>query len=256
MNAAFWKVYAEGNSYVVVEDASVVPGLLPRVVDPARGLGGDGVLVADWRDEGSVGMRVFNPDGTEAPMCGNGARCLAALAVRTGRADPGRPVVVHSAGGDLVHRLDDPDRLVFTGTLRLPGEPIVARPAAGVLQLELGTQHRVEFRPLDPEFQADPDGRSAQESWPGGTNVMFAAPVRRGVLEVVPWERGVGTTAGCCTGAAAACIAAVASLPGWPEQTVVRQPGGRIVVGWSAATRTVSMCGAVRIIASGTVCAE
>src|SRR2546421_2544714 len=85
MMTTFWKLYAEGNAYVVVDEAAAVQSLLPWVTDPVRGLGGDGLILAEWRADGGGGMQLFNLDGGVGPPCGNGARGLAALALYTGR---------------------------------------------------------------------------------------------------------------------------------------------------------------------------
>jgi diaminopimelate epimerase len=245
----FWKAYAEGNSYVIVDTESAVDQVLPWIVDGRRGLGGDGVLLADWRPDAAVGMRVFNTDGSEAPSCGNGARCLAALAMRTGRAGRGDAVTVECAGGSLVHRLADAERLAFVATMPLRGDPVVWRDG-DVVQVELGTSHRVVFRDLaglDPAA----DGPPCAQQWPGGTNVMFTQVTSPGMLDVVPWERGVGPTLGCATGAAAAAIAAAGRIPGWPGSVRVRQPGGSVGVRRHAGS--LEMTGTVRFIAEGTV---
>jgi len=245
----FWKAYAEGNSYVIVESESAVEQVLPWIVDGRRGLGGDGLLLADWQPGPTVGMRVFNPDGCEAPSCGNGARCLAALAMRTGRAGRDDAVTVECAGGSLVHRLADAARLAFIQTMPLPGDPVIWRDG-NMAQVELGTAHRVVFRDLDGLDPAT-EGPPCARQWPGGTNVMFAQVTSPGMLDVVPWERGVGPTLGCATGAAAAAIAAAGYIPGWPDSVRVRQPGGSVGVRRQAGS--LDMTGTVRFIAEGTV---
>jgi diaminopimelate epimerase len=245
----FWKAYAEGNSYVVVESSADVHRLLPWVVDGRRGVGGDGLLVVDWRSDSTVGMRIFNADGSEAPACGNGARCVAALTIVTGRARADTDVIVSSPGTTIAHRLDDRARLLLTQTLAVPADPVVWQDG-DVVQLDLGTAHRVVFGDIS---RVDPTGDGPQhaQAWPGGTNVMFAQVTTSGELDVVPWERGVGPTLGCATGAAAAAIAAGRGVSNWPYQTVVRQPGGTVRVTWQ--DETLAVQGTVRILAEGTV---
>jgi diaminopimelate epimerase len=225
-----YKWYAEGNAYLVVKSTRDAEALLPWAVDSRAGLGGDGVLVVDWSDDRSAGMHILNRDGSEAPACGNGARCVAALAILTGRADA--EVVVRSPGATITHRLTDRARLAFRQVMTTRADPVLCRTdddgCAG-WQLELGTQHRVVFDEVDDPAIAGPAQCAA---WPGGTNVMFARVVGAGVLDVRPWERGVGVTRGCATGAAAAAIAAARQQPDWPEWTLVRQPGGQVEVAW------------------------
>src|SRR2546430_16227475 len=73
MMTTFWKLYAEGNAYVVVDEAAAVQSLLPWVTDPVRGLGGDGLILAEWRAGGGGGMELFQLGGGGAPPGGNGA---------------------------------------------------------------------------------------------------------------------------------------------------------------------------------------
>lgn len=224
MKVGFWKAYAEGNSYVIAEAGAPVAALLPWIADSHHGLGGDGLLLADWAGcagtgaggtgaggtgAAEIGMRIFNADGTEAPACGNGARCVAALAIVSGRADGREPVTVRSAGAVIEHRLvsrDGPE-LTLAQTIALSASPVRWR-GGDVVQLDLGTAHRVVFRELDG-LDAAAEGPRHCAAWDGGTNVMFTELADDGGLDVVPWERGVGPTLGCATGAAAAVLAAL-----------------------------------------------
>ena len=148
-----------------------------------------------------------------------------------------------------MHRLADAARLAFIQTMPLPGDPVIWRDD-NVAQVELGTSHRVVFRDLDGLDPAA-EGPPCARQWPGGTNVMFAQVTSPGLLEVVPWERGVGPTLGCATGAAAAAIAAAGYVPGWPGSGRVQQPGGSVQVCRHAGS--LDMTGTVRFIAEGTV---
>jgi diaminopimelate epimerase len=247
----FWKAYAEGNSYVIVDAPADPTALLPWVVDSGLGVGGDGVLLADWQRGGPIGMRVFNADGTEAPACANGARCLAALAIVAGRAS-GESVVVRSAGAELTHWLVDREQLRLTQSMAVPAEPVVWR-GEDCCQVELGTAHRVVFGALDglDGLDADREGRRRCGEWPGGTNVMFTSAVGHARLRVIPWERGVGPTRGCASGAAAAVLAMADSEPSWPESVAVEQPGGTVQVRRRAGS--VEITGTVRLVARGTL---
>lgn len=251
MKAHFWKAYAEGNSYVIFDRARPIADLLPWSTDPRRGLGGDGVLLAQWRTDGTVGMRVFNADGTEAPMCGNGARCLAALTILSGRAREGSSVTVTSAGGEITHRLDCREPLTLTGTMQVPADPVVCHDQDS-FRIDLGTPHCVIFCDL-ANVQPESDGPRWERTRKGGTNVMFAHIRGPGELDVIPWERGVGVTLGCATGAAASAIAAARSVAGWPDRAIVRQPGGTVGVEWLEQGRILRIRGTVDIVAEGTL---
>jgi diaminopimelate epimerase len=244
----FWKAYAEGNSYVMLGHRAPVTRLLPWSVDQRQGIGGDGVLTVQWH-AGGARMRIFNPDGSEAPMCGNGARCVAALAIATGRSRD--TVTVSCHGGTITHRLGARDPYTLTGTMQVAADPLVRREQQ-VFHLDLGTPHCVVFRDLT-DLMPERDGPAWERTRPGGTNVMFARVRRPGELDVVPWERGVGATAGCATGAAAAAISAARMTANWPARSVVRQPGGSVAVTWRDRDLTLDIRGTVRIIAEGTL---
>ncbi len=248
MKARFWKAYAEGNSYLMLGYRAPVTRLLPWCVDQRQGIGGDGLLAVRWR-AGGASMRIFNADGTEAPMCGNGARCVAALAIATGRAQD--TVTVSCAGGTITHRLEARDPYTLTGTMRIAADPLIRR-EQDVFHLHLGTPHCVVFRDL-ADLMPERDGPRWERTRAGGTNVMFARVRRPGELDVVPWERGVGATAGCATGAAAAAIAAARMAPNWPARSVVLQPGGSVEVAWRDRDMMLDIRGTVRIIAAGTL---
>lgn len=253
MNIRFWKAYAEGNSYVIVQAPVLPQALLPWIADHRRGLGGDGLLLADWGDRGAVGMRIFNADGTEAPACGNGARCVAALAIITGRVAEDQAITVQSPGARIVHRLQDRRGMTLALTQTIALQDPVRWEGGDVVQLDLGTAHRVVFcdlHGLDPGRE----GPRHALNWSGSTNVMFTQVVGVGRLDVVPWERGVGPTLGCATGAAAAAIAAAGRAGGWPDTVVVRQPGGTIQVRRQGGSLDIT--GTVRFIAEGMVTAE
>ena len=182
-------------------------------------------------------------------MCGNGARCVAALAIATGRAHDA--VAVSCPGGTITHRIHARDPYTLTGTMHISADPLIRREQQ-VFHLDLGTPHCVIFRSL-ADLMPERDGPVWEAARPGGTNVMFARIRRPGELDVVPWERGVGATAGCATGAAAAAIAAGRMAPDWPARSVVRQPGGSVEVAWHDRDLTLDIRGTVRIVAEGTL---
>ena len=247
MSIAVWKAYAEGNAYVIVDDERAVPRVLPWVTDPARGLGGDGVLLAHWRDRETVGMSVFNADGTTAPACGNGARCLAALAIRSGRATGDTVVTVISSGLSIQHHLRSRSPWRLSQAVDIPSDPVVWE-GDNATQIDLGTPHRVVFGQV-ASIDLPTAGPLAERAWPGRTNVMFTEVTAAGRIQVTPWERGVGATRGCATGAAAAAIATARRYPDWPQRCTVDQPGGSIEVTFRPGSLTIE--GTVYFVAGG-----
>src|SRR2546421_12170706 len=180
MMTTFWKLYAEGNAYVVVDEAGAVQSLLPWVTDPVGGLGGDGLILAEWRADGEVGMQLFNLDGSVAPACGNGARCLAALAVYTGRIPAEGTVRVVSPGLTIEHRVVDRTTWRLSQRLDLPTDAVVWEDETSA-QVLLGTPHRVVFTSLaDVDLTAA--GPAAEHAWASGTTVMFTQVMARDLI--------------------------------------------------------------------------
>jgi len=253
LEAWFWKFYCEGNSYVVVDDPECLRSVVGAVNDQARGVGGDGVLLAEWRQVDTIGMRVFNADGTEAPMCGNGARALVTLAVIRNPTLTDLPVTIEAGGGTAVGRAvrNGP---VFDSeiTIDAPQPTVEAAKDAAVYRVQVGVPHLVVFGDTST-ISISEDGPRWEHSVPGGTNVMFATVAAPGLLDVIPWERGVGAVLGCATGGAAAIIAASSRDARWPTTSVVRQPGGCIGVQWHRDTQRLTLRGSVRLIARGFV---
>lgn len=249
----FWKCYAEGNSYVVLEQQPGAVASAGWIADGIRGLGGDGLIVID-SDPDSVThhMRVFNVDGSEAAWCGNGARAAAALVCERDGLTPGDAVTVVSAGASVEHVLLDRDPWTFRAEMPLPADPILEIGEGGrVVQMELGVPHLIVFGPRPGDDDVAAAGAALCDTRPGGTNVMFASHDGDGGLTVTPWERGVGPVRGCATGAAAAAIAAERVVGRPIGGGYVRQPGGAIQVEWDGDVLT--MTGTVQVVATGMV---
>lgn len=252
----FWKGQALGNDYLVVERTgpdTISPQLVRGLCDRHRGAGADGVLVAD-REARPFGLRIFNPDGTEAEKSGNGLRIFAAWLhlvgevgaepfrvalpgetvemVVEGEAEPGS-VIVRVAMGPASFRAGD---VGFTGSAadeEVVGIPLeVAGSTVGIHPVSLGNPHCVvfpdrldmdELRRLGPAIQGHP-------SFPRGVNVQLARVVGPGVLEALIWERGAGHTL--ASGSSACAVAAAARRAGRISGSdfIVRMEGGEVEV--------------------------
>ena len=229
----FSKWHALGNTYLLVERVDLGEPLSPdearRLCDPRHGVGADGVLeITDVRGA-EADLVVWNPDGSQAEVSGNGARIAALwLARRSGVAFPRLRV------GDrtLPARVQDEDVEVDLGPVD------VGRPEA----LEVGGE-RLEFTPAsvgNPHavIRRDPVredllrlGPLVEEHarFPGRTNVQLVRVDGQNDLTVLVWERGAGETTS--SGSSAAAAAAVATVHGWCESPVrVHLPGGTLTV--------------------------
>ncbi len=260
----FEKYEGLGNDFIVVDAAdedALSPAAVSALCDRRFGIGADGVLlVLPARSPVCAGrMRVVNADGSVPEMCGNGLRCVALhLARRGGTARASELALrVETDAGERACRLetrgDDTTVTVDMGAVRLLGDrPVVVDGRNIVAALAdagnphavlLGEFSRAELEQLGPRIATHPE-------FPRGTNVEFARPGADGI-DLVVWERGVGLTLACGTGACAtvavACDKGLA-LRGTP--VTVRLPGGALQVTIEDAGR-VTLRGPARHVFSG-----
>lgn len=266
----FRKYHGIGNDFVMLTDlhgrlgppGSLPKGLVAALCDRHTGVGGDGVIRILADDEARAAgavlrMDYYNADGGAAEMCGNGIRCLAVLAHRLGVIEPGEHTVLTGAG-PLTVRLQD-DGLV-TVDMGVPGLTCPEVPMAGegsslrvgvelepgrVLEgtgVSMGNPHFVLFEAdtglglgddavhgIGPRLETHP-------AFPERTNVEFVEVLSPRELRMRVWERGVGETMACGTGACAVAVAA-AALERAERSVTVRLPGGDLEVEWAADDR-------------------
>jgi len=226
----FVKMEGLGNDFVVIAGPyTPTTNEIAEWCDRRHGVGADGVLVVTPLDDSTVGMDYWNADGSPAEMCGNGLRCVARYAVSYGLVD-GPDFVVETAVG--------PRRVeVREGTVR--AQLGVVNEAGNTVDLagyrldpmSVGNPHAVAFVddcyavPLaaaGPLIEGDP-------AFPERTNVEFATVAGAGRILLRVWERGVGETLACGSGAAATVAAAYRRGLSGPRATVVL-PGGSLDV--------------------------
>ncbi len=205
----FTKMHGLGNDFLVVDGPiDLEPHQVAILCDRRLGVGADGVLVVSRVDETSVRMRYYNADGGIAEMCGNGIRCVARYAVDRGLVDD-RSFSVHTDAGNVPVTLMGGDRVktylarsTCGSTLELDGLDLQA--------VDMGNPHVVTFvddlesapvASAGPEIETHP-------TFPDKTNVEFVRIDANDRISVRTWERGVGETQACGTGAGAAVVAA------------------------------------------------
>lgn len=275
----FAKAEALGNDFVIV-DAGQLAGkdasrLARRVCRRSLDLGADG-LILFRQTEGSgrpgFSMQVFNADGSEAEISGNGLRCLAALLVQQGHAT-GRSLVIQTGAGPRRLRLTDSEPPEYCFDLQM-GEPVLDPvaidfrpdpPAASLVGYPLVVEDRIH--PVTVTSTGNPHcslmvedlkntdwerlGRliEVHPCFPRRTNVEFVQVLDRGNLAVRFWERGVGKTLASGTGGCAAAVAAC--LNGVADRAVqVHTPGGVLQVHWREDNQ-LSLTGPARIVCQG-----
>jgi diaminopimelate epimerase len=234
----FEKWQALGNDYVIVEEAALpfelTPARIRKLCAPHTGIGSDGVLLLAAADEpGFVArLRIFNPDGSEAELSGNGAREAVLYLRRNGWSDADT-FSIQTAAGEMRPTITGPSTCTLDMGRAQLGD-------AG--ELEAGG-HRWRYQALtvgNPQCAIaveDPDALDLSEvgppieshaQFPNRTNVSFYAEVEPGVIRARIFERGVGETLASGTGATGAAVAYV--LSGGESPVTVRLDGGELEV--------------------------
>ena len=257
----FWKMHGTGNDFVLAEsdqtDDPAWPELARRVCDRHFGVGADGLIFVLPSDRADRGMRIFNPDGSEAEMCGNGIRCFVKYVFDRGAVESRDGVLnVDTSAGVLEARATfGKSGLVETvrvslgrphlrpqdiGALVEMAPPVLDLPltAAGepllLTLVSMGNPHAVTFLDGSPnEFPLERIGPAVERDplFAHRTNFEVVRVLDRGHLEMRVWERGAGPTLACGTGAGAAVVAA--HLHGQVGDSVeVQLPGGPLHIDW------------------------
>jgi diaminopimelate epimerase len=264
MALRFAKYEGIGNDFLVVEadsDAALGPEQAQRLCDRHYGVGGDGVLLAAPPvTPGAHGrMVVLNSDGSRPEGCGNGLRCVAlALARRAGQeraeliidTDAGPRTALVESRGDVA------DVTVSMGKASREGEvkAILRGEELTFQRVSMGNPHAIVFDVACTEGELDELGPRVSKSLPGGSNIEFVRATGPAAFDVLVWERGVGRTLACGTGAAA--VAALAALEGrapFDAPITLRLPGGPLELTVRREDLAVTLRGPARYVFSGEV---
>lgn len=254
----FTKMHGAGNDYVYVncfqeKMTQDIPELARRISDRHRGVGGDGLILICPSETADARMRMYNADGSESEMCGNGLRCVAKYVYDHGiarkeelRLETGRGILtvqvfprqgrVETVRVNMGAPIFEPEQIPTT----LPGTPPVRVPldvggkTLQVTCVSMGNPHCVTFVDeitddwvlgIGPQIETHP-------AFPRRVNVEFIQIISPREMRMRVWERGSGETQACGTGACAAAVAGV--LNGLTERTVLcHLPGGDLTLEWS-----------------------
>jgi diaminopimelate epimerase len=276
----FAKMQGLGNDFVVVDDRERVwdfdEDAVRWICDRHFGIGADGLILVRLADDGvsDFFMLYYNADGSTAEMCGNGVRCFAKWLVDRGLVT-GDAVTVQTLGGPRVVEVErDGDGLMTLARVDM-GEPVldpslipttftgeqvfdcpieVDGREVRVTCVSMGNPHAIVWVPdvdtapvetLGPRIEVHP-------AFPKRTNVEFVQAIEdEDRIRVRVWERGVGETLACGTGACAATVAAVLACRAGRVVTV-ELPGGELTCSWSPDGR-VYMTGPAEEVFSGSI---
>jgi diaminopimelate epimerase len=254
-----------GNDFVIIElsDGGAEPfnpDLTRLLCDRHRGIGADGILFIT-QSNGLPRMIVSNADGSRPEMCGNGLRCVAAYLAQKSPQNQLTLNIATDAGDKRCVIERDQDQYAVTvdmGTAKQtpPLEVTIAGKHHAFTTIDIGNPHAITFDPIYSQSEIDNVGPIVERSVPGGTNVEFCqvhTEARRPRIEVTVWERGVGRTLACGTGACAVAAAACdARHVAFDEPVDVELPGGILEITVHA-NREVRMKGPARRVFRGEV---
>lgn len=258
----FTKLHSLGNDFLVIDLAegeaiSEISSFASRLCDRHTGVGADGLLFISVKDRslGRVSFRIFNADGSEPEVSGNGLRCAAAHLFFRKKVDPPRITFETSAGDRECQLLETRDNLfqikIEMGVPRLSSreipfddgshhEKIIDYPLSinqkvyPITVVSVGNPHcavfferfpaRIEWHQIGREIESHP-------FFPNRTNIEFIRVLNRKEIDVLFWERGVGETLSSGSGSTAAAVASILKHL-TDREVVVRTTMGRLVVEW------------------------
>jgi diaminopimelate epimerase len=267
----FSKLQATGNDFILVDARTMVgewSKLAQAMCDRHFGIGADGLILVQDSTSADLKMRTFNPDGSEAEVCGNGLRCFARYAIEKGvigkipspAGQGNRSLTIETLSGirkvkayisgDKVNRVEvnmglpqfQPEQIPVKVKVDIPiaSGPILNYPLVingknlTLALLSIGNPHAVSFLSRSiADFPLAEIGPKAERHpmFPKRTNFEVARVLSRGKIEARVWERGVGETLACGSGACA--IAVAAQLLDYIESQVdIILKGGTLTISW------------------------
>ncbi len=262
----FAKLHALGNDFLVIEpeqsgEVADIPGFTSRVCDRHTGVGADGVLLISVTDraKGLVNFRIFNADGSEPEISGNGMRCAAAYLFYKKKIEPPRVIFLTGTGERECRLIEQKGNLFQIRTeMGIPKltskdipfddgafhQKIIDYPLSiqgktyPITVVSMGNPHcavfvssfpaRIEWQQVGREIESHP-------FFPNRINVEFIRVLNRSQIEVLFWERGVGETLSSGSGSSAAAVASI--LKGLTDKRVeVKTSMGNVNVEWEGET--------------------
>lgn len=272
----FIKYEGLGNDFVLFDDLDerleLGSATIASICDRHFGVGADGVIVVRPSDAADARMIFYNPDGSQARMCGNGVRAFAKYLFDNGlvretsitvETDAGvKKIDVTLEGGKVAAARVDMGTPSFASadvpidlpTVEAVNFPIeVADRVVTATCLSMGNPHCVIFVEDIDKAPVDTVGSALErhEIFPERANIEFAQVIRRDLIDLRVWERGAGETLACGTGACAAAVAA-ARTGRTDRRLRVQLPGGSLQISWEGDGR-VMMTGPAREVFRGTI---
>lgn len=289
MKLLFEKMEGIGNDFIMLDDRegeiAAFQGGYPAVArclcSRNFGIGGDGIILMLKSATEDIGFRIFNSDGSEAQMCGNGMRCFAkylfehkiiaekrvTVETRAGRVIP--EIITDDSGRvklisvDMGEPVLDPAKVPFVISDQAtfaPGSAAVNVPINvdgknfNITAVSMGNPHAVLFVDDVTAIEVKAFGSKIENhpAFPQKTNVEFIEMIDREQMHMRVWERGAGETLACGTGACAALVAAVLNGKSEREATV-HLKGGSLEIEWRESDNHLYKTGAARSVFKGSI---
>ena len=275
MAIAFSKYHGLGNDCILIDNRQSLEPILTseqavKWCDRNFGIGADGVIFLLNDPNGEHRMRIFNSDGSEPEMCGNGIRCLGKFMQDLGLATVAGKYSVHTGAGLIVPQMDADGQVTvdmgkpFLNASEIPttlGEsdrkvvdfPLeVGGKTWNVTTVSMGNPHCMVFVDNVDSIPLAEIGVLFEHHpvFPNRTNTEFVEVVNRGYVKMRVWERGAGATLACGTGACATVVAGV--LNDLCDRTcTVNLPGGDLKIHWSETSDRILMTGPAEMVFTG-----
>jgi diaminopimelate epimerase len=275
MSIAFSKYHGLGNDFILIDNRHSAEPILTseqavKWCDRNFGIGADGVIFLLAEANGEHRMRIFNSDGSEPEMCGNGIRCLAKFMQDLNIPTTGSKYQIQTGAGLIVPQMDadgqvtvDMGKPFLTATeipttLRDSDHKVINVPLEvggktwNVTTVSMGNPHCMTFVDDVDTIPLAEIGVLFEHHpvFPKRTNTEFVEVVNRGYVKMRVWERGAGATLACGTGACATVVAGV--LNDLCDRTcTVNLPGGDLKIQWSEESDRILMTGPATLVFTG-----
>ena len=263
---SFCKMQGTGNDFVVIDctenefDYSL-PVLSKYLCDRHYGVGADGMILLDKSETADFKMRIFNHDGTEAEMCGNGIRCLAKFIFDKHKTDKTKFSIETLAGIKEVE-LELENQKVLSVKVNMGEVEIdylkyiieIDEKQYEVHPISMGNPHAVCFVKDVEHFNVEKIGSILEnyKYFPNKTNVEFVEILDRENIKVRVWERGVGETNSCGTGSCASSVIAMNEKL-VENKVTVHLNGGKLQVGYDKTDHMVQLIGPAETVFEGKI---
>ena len=258
----FTKMHGIGNDYIFLNCMESTPDnlgeLAQRLSDRRFGVGGDGIICVCPSQRADFKMRMFNADGSEGAMCGNGIRCFGKYVYDKRLTDKAH-LTIETMSGDREISLMIKDGRAAEAAVGM-GRPVLKPPvkitvkgnAYTVIPVSMGNPHAVIEADDPAALDLQTIGPALEHSpvFPHRVNAEFVRVLNRGELQMRVWERGSGETMACGTGACASAAAMIAAGK-LNREAVVHLAGGDLHIRWDEKTGQMFMTGPAETVFDG-----